>query len=727
MNGLLFHPVLPWPWLALLLLLCAAGLGWSLFSGVRSRGRVVRLGLLRLAALAALFLVLAQPQQRRDEVTVLRPQLAVLVDDSESMGDPADPGQPSRAERVRDWLSSSAFKEAGKEFDIRFFSVGSGLNELDPATLKFNGSASNILASLGLAVERFRGQPVAGILLLSDGLDTSAEKIPAADSGITVDTFELERPFQAKARPKRISLAGVDYPPRVVIGWETEIRASLTATGMSGHTATVELWRDGRKQRESAAAFNEDEQTREVIFPLSEDKPGSVQYELRVRDEAADKEARAYPFVIAVLEPGNRVLYIQNALGFDFKFLRKAIVTDRNLQLSAFVRWTDGSLVNMEDGGARTKLDLSPHALAGYSVILLGDLPPDALSDEHAQAIRDFVDRGGGLVMLGGPNSLSSPALENTPVGKLLPVKLPAVYREGNFPVEITATGLHHPVFGPLFGRVKDFPPLLTCDAVSGVAPDAEVLLQALVDGVPCPLVVSTRFGKGRVIVILTDTMWRWRLAAKGWAADRSPYETFWAQLMDWLIPKELDKENGGALELFTERSNYAPGEKPEVRAILRTAGKQPATLPLRVRTPDDKVFEYILRRAELATGAGEKIMGYKCEVEPNAPGLYTASSAAAIDGKDVKGETRFVVARPATERTGKPIDRKLLGEIAAENHGNFYKMEDWNKWRADLHFPEKHFARVELSDLWNKPILLAFLMAMLAGDWLIRKFWNLP
>ena len=38
--------------------------------------------------------------------------------------------------------------------------------------------------------------------------------------------------------------------------------------------------------------------------------------------------------MINVLEPSNRVLYVQNTLGFDFKFLRKAIVTDRNLLLN---------------------------------------------------------------------------------------------------------------------------------------------------------------------------------------------------------------------------------------------------------------------------------------------------------------------------------------------------------------------------------------------------------
>ena len=79
--------------------------------------------------------------------------------------------------------------------------------------------------------------------------------------------------------------------------------------------------------------------------------------------------------------------------------------------------------------------------------------------------LRDFVDHGGGLVLLGGPASFASAALARTSrSGRCCRCVGPAEFRQGSFPVEITDTGLHHPVFGPVFAQVKDFPPLLTCD-----------------------------------------------------------------------------------------------------------------------------------------------------------------------------------------------------------------------------------------------------------------------
>lgn len=728
--------------LVLVTLAIAALLLWSLSRGVRSRSRALTLAAFRLCALAALVVLLAQPQQRHEEVSVLRPQLAVMVDNSQSMAERVDPQQPTRMDRVTQWLHSPALEAARKDFDVRLFGFDqSPIEAAASENLKFDGDHSNISDSVTRMTEHFRGQPLAGILLLSDGLERADTTHPAASPQPSADattaprvpvfTFELETPFKPKHQAKRVSLANLDYPPRVVTGWDTEVRAGIAAKGMSGQTLTAELWREGQKFSEQAVAFNEDEQTRQVAFPISQPVPGTVHYELRIPDPAADKDARINPFVIEAMEPGNRVLYLQNALGFDFKFLRKAIVTDRNLQLNAFVRWSDGRLVNLATtGGKAPALDLSPQALANTAVVILGDLAPDALSPEYCRALRDFVDHGGGLVLLGGPHSLSSSGLAQSALGPLIPVKLPADYREGNFPMKITDTGLHHPVFGPLFTTIEDFPPLLTFNCAPSVMPTAEVLVETQVNGRPCPAIVSMRYGQGRVVVVLSDTLWRWRLAAKGWSAQRSPYDTFWAQLMDWLIPKELEKQDSNRLELFCERSNYHTGEAPEVRAILRTASaaaKAPETLALQVRTPDEKVLEYTLRAAQLTGRDGRKVAGYRVTVEPNVAGVFRAKASASVNGATLEGETRFVVTQPATELTGKPIDRNVLKRIAQAAGGQYYPLGQWDNWRRDLHVTEQHSSKLELRDQWNHPLLLGFLLLMLAADWATRKFWNLP
>ena len=714
--------------------------GWSFFYGLRSTKRIAVLWTLRTVALAGLLLVLLLPQRRHEEVIVLRPQLAVVVDTSESMTDPVDEQQPRRAERVREFFQSPTLAAARENFDLRVFTFDQQLVEAsqDVGGLSFKGDRSNLLGALRQVEERFRGQPLAAMLVLSDGLDTvaGAKTLEGVAASVPVFTFELEKTFKPRAKTKSVSIANVDYPQRVVIGWESEIHVLVSGSGMIGETVGVQLWRDGQKFRETPVAFGEEEQTREATFSVAHEKAGVVQYEIHVADPGADKEAQAYPFLIQVLEPGNRVLYVQNALGFDFKYLRQALVGDRNLQLITYVRWADNQLVLMsgqERFSQKKTLEFSQAELAKYSVILLGDLPPAVLATADWQALHDFVDRGGALVLLGGANSLGTAALTQTPLGPLLPVQLGAAteYREGKFPVEITESGLHHPVFGQLFAKISDLPPLLTCDLADGVAPTAEVLVQANVDGMKFPLVVARRFGQGRVVAVMTDSIWRWRLAAKSWVAERSPYDTFWVQLMDWLIPKEQqNRQEDNRLELVSDRSNYLTGEKPELRAILTQSSadaKRPSAVALHLHTSDDKTFEYALQPAMLPTSDGQQVPGYRVVVDLYVPGIYKASATAEIGGTNVEAQTKFVVTQPVTEITGKPINRELLIRLAETSHGKFMALDAWNDWGKSLHVEEQHFSRTQLLDLWNNPFLLGFLMLMLAGDWIVRKFWNLP
>ena len=260
MSDFVFTPVLHWPWLVVLAAVIIAVTGWSLFFGLRSKGRIAVLWGLRTLALAGFVAVLLLPQRRHEEVTVLRPQLAVLVDTSESMTDPVDDQQPLRVERVREFFKSPTMVAARQNFDVRVFSFDQQLTEVgqDLSGLTFKGDRSNLLGSLRQVEERFRGQPLAAVWVLSDGLDTVAGA-KALDAAVTVNvpvfTFELEKPFKPKVQAKHVGIANVDYPQRVVIGWESEIHVLVSGSGMIGETVGLQLWRDGQKFQETTVAF----------------------------------------------------------------------------------------------------------------------------------------------------------------------------------------------------------------------------------------------------------------------------------------------------------------------------------------------------------------------------------------------------------------------------------------------------------------------------------------
>lgn len=62
---------------------------------------------------------------------------------------------------------------------------------------------------------------------------------------------------------------------------------------------------------------------------------------------------------------------------------------------------------------------------AGYDGIILSDIPAHQIGERAMTAMREYVDKlGGGLVMLGGPNSFGVGGYHRTPIEEALPVRL---------------------------------------------------------------------------------------------------------------------------------------------------------------------------------------------------------------------------------------------------------------------------------------------------------------
>ena len=167
------HP-LPW-WLALVV---AAAIGAAAYAEYRrplsplthvQRGLLVGLRVLTLLALVLFLLrpiVILPPTGSRDAV------VPILVDVSRSMR-LADADGQTRIGRAHALLETELLPALSRQFVTELYSVG---EEFTPATLeKLNADArrTDLAGAIAAARERYRGQRVAGIVVLSDGGDTS--------------------------------------------------------------------------------------------------------------------------------------------------------------------------------------------------------------------------------------------------------------------------------------------------------------------------------------------------------------------------------------------------------------------------------------------------------------------------------------------------------------------------------------------------------------------------
>ena len=159
------------------------------------------------------------------------------------------------------------------------------------------------------------------------------------------------------------------------------------------------------------------------------------------------------------------MLYVSGRPNWEFKFLRRALEGDDQIELAGLVRIArrtaeirlsqssePGRRAPLFDGfdhpdaetaeradepvliGLGKQLDGVERAarfpktadeLYRYHAIVLDDIEAGFFTADQLTLLRNFVSqRGGGLLMLGGPDSFASGKYDRTPVGELLPVYL---------------------------------------------------------------------------------------------------------------------------------------------------------------------------------------------------------------------------------------------------------------------------------------------------------------
>lgn len=707
-------------WLLAVLVLALSA--WT-FAGLRhdaNRRRAMALAGFRGSAALVLAVILIQPQCQRRELVAERPLVGVLVDASQSMND--GPVPDTRARVAREWLDSAVFRQAQETCELRYFSIDRDLTETMPGGVVFEGTASRINEALAAWSRRWGREGAAGVVLLSDGLDT--EGAPPVRLDVPCWVLEVEPPAASNADAPRVTVWQVEPPRRAMAGAETSVRVVLQGWGVEGRDIPVELWSDGSKLLEKRVRFSSRGEVVEVMLPLKPERPGTYAYELRVADAAADVAAKSQPFVLAVRQEGRSVLLLANTLGFEGKFLRRALTTDRNVRLDSFVRWQDGRWASFGDAGGagNAKLDLNAGSLSSRSAVVLADVAADALNQAQWQALGDFADKGGGLVVLGGPNLLGSAEAASRLAG-ILPVPTPAPHRDGRFGVKLTDAGMRHPVFGPLFESVKDFPALQGANLATGVAGNAQVLMESIADGQARPLVVVKSHGAGRVAVILSDTLWRWRVGSPGWSGRLSPYDTFWAQMLDWLAPDQEGLQSGGRIELTADRPFYRQGDKAAIFAEWIGKGPAPFEKPqATLMSPSGETRPMVMQAAVWKNPDGRQVTGFRTEVDAAATGIHKVEMRATWDGGEAEAALSLAVTASPEERRGEAPDAGFLKEIATQSGGRYFARGEGMQWLESLPKPKRQTERVVVTDIWNHPLVAALLFACLCGEWWLRR-----
>lgn len=702
-------------------------LGWN-------RGSVLLL-LARVLFFLLLAWCMARPMRRHAVTEWLRPRFVVALDVSESMRQSPADDVPSRRESALRVLEGSWVKKlAGQcELDaVAFADVTRPVPGIEAlAGESAFGKATHLRQTLNGLADRYRAQRVAGILLLSDGLETRdvGSDWVNTEWPCPIYTVRLEPVVERVSQPD-VRVSRVETATRAVVGWEGQLTAVVEATGTEGRPFAVQLWRGDVLVREQTVQIPREGGQREARFRLSHDMVGSFRYAvvappLPGEVSTNDNQQAAN---VQVVDARNRLLYVENTARFESKYLNRVLKASRDVTPVAFMKGPGGQFLSYGDrAGVTTELKLED--LTQFKVVIVGDLDGGTLGEQRAADLAQYARQGGSLVLLGGPNGWGRDGFGGTALQQVMPLRTvghaPVVERR--MPVVLTPEGRAHPMFLMADGAAVSMPPVLSVFPAQSPSPAAVVLASVQADTGMLPLIAAQRVGEGKVVMILTDSLWRWQLEP----GQDEPYARFWNQMLNWLKPSEAELEPF-TLDLTAATDRLFLGETLALTARVaggRDTESPSANVTCVVQRPDGRRIPFAMtRQKEGDDAAGRKHPAFGIDYDAESPGDHVAVATAQIDGKTVESAPFGFHVQPFTVETSpQPANTALLQAIAKASGGRYCGMDEVSEVLAGIEARPESDQRVTYSTMWNTIAMISLLMGLLAVEWLARKWRNLP
>lgn len=730
MTRIVTDPVLP-PLLIGLLLLLGLGAIWLSLGRCALRWRA-RLGLcaLRLAALLLLAGLLFLPARPRRRTRHEAPALAVLIDRSASMLDSPNEDPEERRRNLAAFLADTSFRQAARKYRLAWYAFGGSLTELsDPAEepIAFTAPRTHLHEALNELAERSRGVNLAGVIVLTDGLDQSGVALSPAARAVPLFIPELEQ-FQRRAEtaPRHVdfSIADLEAPKLLVVNWRGEVQLVVRRSESGGRqSCPAVLLEDGQEVRQAVATFEDGQTTRSLSFTVAPTELGRRLYRLELRPEGdPDADNNAREFSIEVTDPRDRLLYLEGTPRYEFKYLKRALLRDQVFQTAAYLQAGPGVFLNFDEDAAAANLGRLPaldaESLLNYRVVVLGELGAETFNAEQQQALADFVDKGGGLLFVGGSKAYGA---DGWPAAEKLTPLLPftngprAGLRDGRF---IPRAGVaDHPALSGL--PAAGLPLVLSLWGPVEKRPGADALL-ATEEG--DPILLTMRYGEGKVAAVLTDSLWRWQLAAGRTESGKSLHEAFVSQLAHWLAPTRKEVDNDANLQLLLPAGERDVQEPVPVGVVVGPAAGDRPQLTCQVTTPDDRRLDLTLQPGRLGAdlGLSQGVEAWRAEFLPHVPGDYRVRVQEAGTGETV--EDRLLVIEPQLEKTGRPLDREFLQALANDSGGAFLPPERADELLAAVPWDPVELTTTDEQPLWNRAWLLVVLLLLFCGEWYLRN-----
>ncbi len=695
--------------------------------------------------------------------------VAIVADNSRSLSVKESPSENSRAEQLRELLhsdnpSTSTFVDhIESQFQVRRFALDSKLTplasfgELDQA-----GPASRLNSGLSDLANRYDGQPLSAVVILTDGNHT--------DAAIDLSSASLPPVFVVHPGggmpSKDLAIGTVLITESAFEDSPITVEVHLTSRGYP--QATASLYRQGEATEPVASQLVrfEGESSKKVRFTFRPTQLGVSFYRIEVATDAPETEATLAnnERIIAVEQNTgpHRILYLSGRPNWDFKFFRRALHQDQSFKLSALQRiakrepkfqWrgrsgeesnplfrgfdredeTEGYdepvLVRLvvQDDELANGFPTYAEGLYPYKAVVIDDLEADFFTPDQQELLETFVaKRGGSVLFLGGSESFADGGYDDSLFTDLLPVYLGAgsapVAADHQLRMGLTREGMLEfwlrlrQLEAQEKARLRNMASFTSVSQVRATKPGASLYatVQNAETGATIPAIAVQRFGAGKVAACMIGDMWRWGFLEPNQANDR---DKLWRQFMRHLTVDVPDR-----IRIQVD-SGEADSQEKQIKVWLKNEKFDPqynGQITLTVTDPSGEIYTFPANPDDVEPGL------YRGVFLANQDGGYTVRAVAKPlnDGQLTwhPVETGWAINRDAEEYRTLGINRAWSEQITQQTGGQIIdadQVDDLVDLIASTEVPE---VEIKTTPIWHTPWLLIAAILCFVGEWAIRR-----
>ncbi len=695
--------------------------------GLLTGTRPIVIWLLETALIALVLLLLWHPAL---SVATLRPQqnvVTVLVDHSRSMALP-EHGSTRLTQAVDLWKDKLA-QPLGSRFQVRLYEFGKDLERVPNTTqVKPDSTATHINDALNQIAAEASSLPVGAIVLMSDGSDNSGGIDPDTISHIRQQRIPVHTiGFGRETLTNDVEIADVAVPARALANSRLNAQVTFHQVGYNGQKTRISIRDSGKVVASQEVTLRADNgaQTENVVFNAGAAGPRTVQVTVEPLSGEENTANNTITRLVNVTARKMRILYVEGEPRWEYKFMRRAVEDDQNVELVSMLRTTPNKIYRQGissptelEAGFPTKAE----DLFAYDGLIIGSVEANYFTPIQQELIRQFADRrGGGVLFLGGRFALSDGGYGKTPLAEMMPVRLLA----GNGPTfhrDYSTAELAPAGQDSLICRLEDLPAknaerwkkmpqIANYQVVGDVKPGAVTLMNVTPAGHrPEPLLVIQHYGRGRAAVFATAGTWRWQMSQP---KEDMTHEIFWRQFLRWLV-----QETPGQLEASTPRQVLSDETRVHLRVDVRDKSYQPvanATVQAHILGPENLSETIALTPQPLEEGI------YTADYSAVKPGSYVADVSSGTERDFVMFRREDGVA----ENFHTAQNKELLQKLSDQTGGHYYAANDARKLPDDISFSDAGITASQTLDLWDMPIVLLLALCLRGGEWLLRRKWG--